>query len=361
MMSMRSVAAVLAAAALCACSGKLFEGKKIDYKSAGKAKPLDSAARSDVPRLPAIATTSPRPSRDPQRLRICRRPAAPARGWSALLPSNAADLRVERAGSQRWLVVDAEPEALWPVIKDFWQDTGFLDRSGIARGRHHGNRLGREPRQDSGQASCAARSGKVAGQRSIPTPNATNSARGWSAVPECRRDGNLHQPPRHGAGQCFRGPLTEKAALAGQARRSGARGGNAVARLLLRLGARDEQVVAPAGSAGTTEAQRIVKEWRASRIAADGATVSIVPGDAWAWRWIASALPSRTVTAPKACIFVRYVDLDATERGKVGGFLVQDGFWRSESGSKQWITSSTGSTSRMPSRAARSRCWMNKV
>jgi len=35
-------------------------------------------------------------------------------------------LRIERAGTQRWLVVDDTPEKLWPVIKDFWQENGFL-------------------------------------------------------------------------------------------------------------------------------------------------------------------------------------------------------------------------------------------
>ena len=35
-------------------------------------------------------------------------------------------LRIERAGTQRWLVVDEVPEKLWPVVKDFWQENGFL-------------------------------------------------------------------------------------------------------------------------------------------------------------------------------------------------------------------------------------------
>jgi outer membrane protein assembly factor BamC len=35
-------------------------------------------------------------------------------------------MRIERAGSQRWLVVQEPPEKLWPVIKDFWQESGFL-------------------------------------------------------------------------------------------------------------------------------------------------------------------------------------------------------------------------------------------
>ena len=33
---------------------------------------------------------------------------------------------IERAGSQRWLVVDAPPEKVWPVVKEFWQETGFI-------------------------------------------------------------------------------------------------------------------------------------------------------------------------------------------------------------------------------------------
>lgn len=37
------------------------------------------------------------------------------------------NVRMERAGSQRWLAVKkASPEELWPVLKAFWQDNGFV-------------------------------------------------------------------------------------------------------------------------------------------------------------------------------------------------------------------------------------------
>jgi outer membrane protein assembly factor BamC len=36
------------------------------------------------------------------------------------------EARIERAGTQRWLVVKGEPSKLWPVVKDFWQETGFI-------------------------------------------------------------------------------------------------------------------------------------------------------------------------------------------------------------------------------------------
>ncbi|WP_024301557.1 outer membrane protein assembly factor BamC [Pseudogulbenkiania sp. MAI-1] len=37
------------------------------------------------------------------------------------------NIRMERAGSQRWLVAEnKQPEELWPVLKAFWQDNGFV-------------------------------------------------------------------------------------------------------------------------------------------------------------------------------------------------------------------------------------------
>jgi outer membrane protein assembly factor BamC len=34
-------------------------------------------------------------------------------------------IRLERAGTQRWLVAQGSPEQLWPRLKEFWHDTGF--------------------------------------------------------------------------------------------------------------------------------------------------------------------------------------------------------------------------------------------
>ena len=37
-----------------------------------------------------------------------------------------ANARVQRSGSQRWLVVRSAPDALWPRIRDFWLQQGFV-------------------------------------------------------------------------------------------------------------------------------------------------------------------------------------------------------------------------------------------
>ena len=46
-------------------------------------------------------------------------------GTSPVLPEFD-KLRIERSGTTRWLVVEDPPEKLWPVVKDFWQENGFL-------------------------------------------------------------------------------------------------------------------------------------------------------------------------------------------------------------------------------------------
>ncbi|WP_413757909.1 outer membrane protein assembly factor BamC, partial [Vibrio vulnificus] len=38
---------------------------------------------------------------------------------SGVLPK-VANMRIERSGSQRWLVVNATPDQLWPQVREFW-------------------------------------------------------------------------------------------------------------------------------------------------------------------------------------------------------------------------------------------------
>ncbi|MEO8163785.1 MAG: outer membrane protein assembly factor BamC [Betaproteobacteria bacterium] len=119
-------AATVAVFTLAGCSGSLIEGKKIDYKSAGKAKPLDVPAdlstpptsdRYNIPE-PSAGSTTASEYAEGQGTR-----ATP--GPTPVLPAQE-KVRFDRAGSQRWLTVEADPEVLWPVIKEFWLDNGFL-------------------------------------------------------------------------------------------------------------------------------------------------------------------------------------------------------------------------------------------
>lgn len=104
----------------------MIESKKIDYKSAGKLPTLEIP-----PDLMAPSADNRYAIPDTQGAGTAtlsaysqERKVAPA-GSTNLLPTQD-KARIERAGTQRWLVVQATPQQVWPVIKDFWQEAGFI-------------------------------------------------------------------------------------------------------------------------------------------------------------------------------------------------------------------------------------------
>ncbi|NTV94228.1 MAG: outer membrane protein assembly factor BamC [Thiobacillus sp.] len=121
----RTATLTVLALALTGCS--IMEGKKIDYKSAGTLPPLEAPPDLVVPSadnryaLPGAKTAGSATYSDYSQNRTAQ---ATATG-STILPT-VDKVRVERAGSQRWLVVDIPAKDVWPVIKDFWQENGFI-------------------------------------------------------------------------------------------------------------------------------------------------------------------------------------------------------------------------------------------
>jgi outer membrane protein assembly factor BamC len=120
---------LLAGVALAACSGFELPTKKIEYKSAGRLPPLDVPPDLTRPpsderfMVPDIGTRGSATFSEYQRDRAGNRAESASSG--AVLPSPEG-ARVERAGTQRWLVVNGDPEKLWPLVKEFWQEVGFL-------------------------------------------------------------------------------------------------------------------------------------------------------------------------------------------------------------------------------------------
>ena len=118
---LRPVAATLGAAALTALLGgcenlTMSLGKKIDYKSSSSAPALE---------IPPDLTT---PAYDDRYQASTASAAAAARATarpSEVLPTNT-EVRLARAGSERWLVVKATPEAAWNTLRDFWSQNGFV-------------------------------------------------------------------------------------------------------------------------------------------------------------------------------------------------------------------------------------------
>lgn len=112
----------LVTAALTACDSLPFINSTPDYKTAGRARPLEvppdltSVSTSDTFAVPGSATTYSGYNQGGSTLE-----------QEKILP-NPDNVRLERAGSQRWLVVQAPPEKIWPVIREFWTELGFAVR-----------------------------------------------------------------------------------------------------------------------------------------------------------------------------------------------------------------------------------------
>lgn len=118
----------LVALALVAGGCSVFEGKKIDYKSQGSLPPLEAPPDLVMPAgdnrfaVPDINPSGTATFSAYDRERSGKPKSA---GEQALLPK-VDKASIERAGTQRWLVVQAPAAEVWPVVKEFWQEMGFL-------------------------------------------------------------------------------------------------------------------------------------------------------------------------------------------------------------------------------------------
>ncbi len=114
---------------LTACTGNILpESKKIEYKSAGKLPSLEVPPDLTQPTRDeryAVPDISPRGSATFSAYSGERSGATTHAAAQTVLPSGD-KMRIERAGTQRWLVASGTPDRLWPSIKDFWQETGFI-------------------------------------------------------------------------------------------------------------------------------------------------------------------------------------------------------------------------------------------
>lgn len=125
MKARQALTVVLVASLFGGCT--ILESKKIEYKSAGKLPPLEvppdltrvgSDDRYAVPDINPTGTAT-------YSAYSAERGNRPAAGSTEVLPE-VKDVRVQRAGDERWLVVSDPPEKVWPVVKQFWQENGFL-------------------------------------------------------------------------------------------------------------------------------------------------------------------------------------------------------------------------------------------
>jgi outer membrane protein assembly factor BamC len=117
------VSALVALSLLAGCSSirDVMDGERVDYKTSGTKGPsLD---------VPPDLTQLSRETRY-----VVPGTAVSASNYQVGQPAQAVqtaavtmgDVRIERAGSQRWLVVNRPADKLWGPVRDFWLESGFL-------------------------------------------------------------------------------------------------------------------------------------------------------------------------------------------------------------------------------------------
>ena len=105
--------------ALSACS--VLEGEKIDYKSAAKGSSLE--VPPDLKQL-SRDTRYAVPGGVVSANALQAGQAAQPSGTQAA-PAGMGDVRIERNGNQRWLVVNRPADKLWEPVREFWLENGF--------------------------------------------------------------------------------------------------------------------------------------------------------------------------------------------------------------------------------------------
>lgn len=112
---------LLSAITLAGCDSVPFLDNSPDYKSASRGKPLEvppdltSVSTSDIYSVPGGGATYSQ---------FTEGQAQQAQKSDQILASPDT-IKLERAGAQRWLVVQSTPEKVWPVVREFWTDMGF--------------------------------------------------------------------------------------------------------------------------------------------------------------------------------------------------------------------------------------------
>ena len=114
--------------ALAACT-TVFDTERIDYRSNVKGPTLDvppdltQLSKENRYAMPGGVVTA-----------SGYMAGSPAQTTSSVAPNAMGDVHIERAGTQRWLVVDRNADKLWQPLHDFWQENGFtliLDQANL--------------------------------------------------------------------------------------------------------------------------------------------------------------------------------------------------------------------------------------
>ncbi len=326
----------------CSFVGNIAESNRIDYKSASKAKVTSLEVPPDLTQIRRDSRFSipdaEQGSATASSYAAKRAGGAVATANGVVAPNQLKDMRIERNGTQRYLVVKLSPEILWPQLKDFWQEQGFLinlenESTGVMETDWAENR-GKIP-----QDLIRSTIGKVfdglysTGERDKFRTRVERSPTGEVEVYVSHR----------GAQEVLTGSDKSNTAWTSRANDAGLEA-EFLSRLMLRLGADETKAKAVVAAAtNPTDAGAVSNGAPRSKLLSlnDLSYLETDEGFDRSWRRVGLALDRIGFTIEdrdrsKGIYFVRYIDqdIDAKTKGASEGFFARLFSWGSSDAAK---------------------------
>ena len=107
------------------CASLDMETKKVDYRSVRSAPTLEVPPDLSQPQVDDRMQMPEGAAASFSQYEATRARASGDPASRTILPETPM-VRMERAGGQRWLVVNAPPEKVWPLLRVFWEEKGFV-------------------------------------------------------------------------------------------------------------------------------------------------------------------------------------------------------------------------------------------
>ena len=124
-----SALALAGVISLSACT-TVLEPNRIDYKSASKAATVALDVPPDLTQIRRDSRfgipESNQGSATASSYNLQKNDKNVVLANGVVAPLQLKEMRIDRDGTQRWLVVKGSPDAIWPQLKDFWQELGFV-------------------------------------------------------------------------------------------------------------------------------------------------------------------------------------------------------------------------------------------
>ena len=317
-------AVVCSSLVLAGCSA--FIDPQVDYKATGKARPLDlppdlaAPAKDERFSVPEAGGKGSATYSEYAATRVTS-DGRTVVAEPTVLPPVGDKLRIERAGSERWLLVPGTPDQVWPKLKEFWEKAGYpLTRESPELGI-----LETDWREDRAKVSEGLLRDAIA--RAFAYFYSTPERDMFRTRLERGDQGNTEVYITHrGLSEVY---VTEGRDQTRWQPRPADVGREAemLRRFMVYLGAEEKRAAAMVASG-------IEKPGERARVTAAGTQAVLQVDERFdrAWRRVGLALDRGGFTVEdrdrsKGIFYVRYVDTDAAKKDD-GGFLSSLAFWK---------------------------------